>query len=98
MAAGSSSSKTLIQAIWALPFADRASILSMSIIENDHEALAATHGMAEMTLKMAAVLSNENRLKIAAKLRDHADQIEHAAPQFGEDGREVFTLAFTTQR
>lgn len=62
--------------IWAMPFADRMSVLTLSIIERDPEAVTAVKGLISVIVMMTARLAESERFTLAEKLRDAADALE----------------------
>jgi hypothetical protein len=63
--------------IWSMSFADRASILSLSIVEKEHEAYACSRGLIEMISRMSGGCNKDRRVQIAEALRNTADLLEH---------------------
>jgi hypothetical protein len=67
----------LNEALWAMPIEDRVGMLIISIVERDREAVAAVNAMICMTSRMAKGLSVVDRVCVAERLRDTADEWDH---------------------
>jgi hypothetical protein len=64
--------------IWDSPRLDRNCLLVMSVIDDHHEAYAASAGLIALSAHMAQSYSVENKLRLAEFLRTTADVLDHA--------------------
>jgi hypothetical protein len=63
--------------VWQMPYLDRISILSLSIINREPEALAAALGLTALISKMTQGCGRTNRMRVAEALRSAADVLDH---------------------
>jgi hypothetical protein len=64
--------------LWQVPHLDRTSLLALSVIDDSHEAYAASAGLIALSAHMAQSYSVENKLRLAEFLRTTADVLDHA--------------------
>ena len=69
--------EALKKQVWEMPYLDRISILSLSVIAREGEALASCYGLVALLAKMSTGCGAANRIAIAERLRNAADHIDH---------------------
>jgi hypothetical protein len=75
----------LKRAIWSMDFTDRASLLTLSIIDKNRDEIGGlVLGLVELAARLSPHMSDDKRFRLADRCRDVADRIEHhqqEAPQ-----------------
>jgi hypothetical protein len=72
------SNEFLKNKIWALPYGERVSMLTLSIMKSadKNEPLAAVLGLIELVSRMSQYFSEDKRFRLADRLRNAADLVE----------------------
>ncbi len=67
--------------IWSLPVAERLTLLTLSVIQQNPNALRVSLNMLAALMKLSHGLGTDNRFTLAERLRDAADRLErHEVP------------------
>jgi hypothetical protein len=62
--------------VWSLPVADRLTLLTLSVIQQNPNALRVSLNMLGVLMKLSRGLGTENRFALAEAMRDAADKLE----------------------
>jgi hypothetical protein len=73
----------------ALPYAERCSLLVMSVIERNPNALATSLAMLDLLMRLSSDLGEENRRKLSERLRVAADHLEGCVRPVGDVQRVI---------
>ena len=69
--------ESLTEKIWSMPYLDRALLLTATIFDHEHEAMAATNGLIALIGKMSEAYSTNYKIMTAERLRTAADLLDH---------------------
>ncbi len=71
--------------IWSLPVAERLTLLTLSVIQQNPTSLRVSLNMLRALMKLSHGLGTDNRFTLAEAMRDAADKLERREVHIGSD-------------
>jgi hypothetical protein len=69
--------KAVAEKVWALPYLERISLLTLTVIAREPDALASVMGLIALVSTMSDSCGAEKKVMIAEQLRGAADLLDH---------------------